>query len=431
MTSHTAGAPDRVSRPAGGDSAGHGQASPPPPPTKKPPLSGAKALLLAFVLVVGAVALAILGIVPRVRARTALRQQTEELAAPAVIVARPQPGRLSQELVLPGNIQAFTDSPIYARTSGYLKSWAFDIGAHVRKGQRLAVIESPELDQQLAQARADLATTQANSVYAKTQSTRYEELLGQNAVSKQDTDNFRAQANSTRNQVQAAEANVRRLQQLTGFEKVVAPFDGVITARNVDVGTLIDAGAGRELFHMAADDVLRVYVNVPQVYSRAAVPGVIAAVTLTEHPGQSFPGKLVRTSNAIDPASRTLLVEVQVDNAAHELFPGSYAQVHFKLTSERPSLTLPVSTLLFRAEGLRVGVVRGGKAALVPIILARDDGRTVEIAGGLQPSDEVIQNPPDSLIDGETVRVVQAQAGAAPESGGSRGGAPSHTGASR
>ena len=418
MTSHAEGTPDR------------GPAS--SPAAKRPPLSGAKALLLALALVLGAVALAVLGIVPRVRARTTLRKQTEELAAPAVIVARPQPGRLSQDLILPGNIQAFTDSPIYARTSGYLKSWAFDIGAHVKKGQRLAVIESPELDQQLAQARADLATTEANSVYAKTQSTRYEDLLGQNAVSKQDTDNFRAQANSTRNQVAAAEANVRRLQQLTGFEKIVAPFDGVITARNIDVGTLIDAGAGRELFHMAADDVLRVYVNVPQVYSRAAVPGVVAELTLTEHPGKVFPGKIVRTSNAIDPASRTLLVEVQVDNAKHELFPGSYAQVHFKLKSDRPSLTLPVSTLLFRAEGLRVGVVRDGKASLVPITLARDDGRSVEIAGGLQPSDQVIQNPPDSLIDGEAVRVVQPQASPSGQGGGpAGGGAPSHTGANR
>jgi len=397
---------------------------------KKPPLSGGKALLLGFTLLVGAVVLAILGIVPRVRARTALRRQTEELAAPAVIVARPQPGRLSQDLILPGNIQAFTDSPIYARTSGYLRSWAFDIGSHVKKGQRLAIIESPELDQQLEQARADLATAQANSAYAKTQSTRYEDLLGQNAVSKQDTDNFRAQADSTSNQVHAAAANVRRLEQLTGFEKIVAPFDGVVTARNVDVGTLIDAGAGRELFHMAADDVLRVYVNVPQSYSRAAAPGVTAELTLAEHPGKAFPGKIVRTSNAIDPSSRTLLVEVQVDNADHQLFPGSYGQVHFKLKADRPSLTLPVSTLLFRAEGLRVGVVRDGKAALVPITLARDDGRSVEIAGGLQASDEVIQNPPDSLIDGEVVRVVQPRANGG-NGGGRAGGAPNQSGAGR
>ena len=391
-----------------------------PTHTNKPPLSGGKAVLLTVVLIAAAVALAILGIVPRVRARTTLQRQTEELAAPSVLTAPPKPGRVSQDLVLPGNIQAFTDSPIYARTSGYLKSWAFDIGAHVKKGQRLAIIESPEIDQQLEQARADVATAKANSAYAKTQSARYEDLLGQNAVSKQDTDNFRAQANSTDSQMKAAEANVRRLEQLTGFEKVVAPFDGVITARNVDVGMLIDSGAARELFHMAADDVLRVYVNVPQIYSRAAQPGVTAELTLAEHPGRTFPGKIVRTANAIDPASRTLLVEVQVDNAKHELFPGAYTQVHFKMKSDRPSLTLPVSTLMFRAEGLRVGVVRAGKAALVPITLARDDGRTVEVAGGLQPTDEVIQNPPDSLIEGEAVRVVQPQA--APGNGAAHAG---------
>jgi len=391
-----------------------------PTHTNKPPLSGGKAVLLTVVLIAAAVALAILGIVPRVRARTTLQRQTEELAAPSVLTAPPKPGRVSQDLVLPGNIQAFTDSPIYARTSGYLKSWAFDIGAHVKKGQRLAIIESPEIDQQLEQARADVATAKANSAYAKTQSARYEDLLGQNAVSKQDTDNFRAQANSTDSQMKAAEANVRRLEQLTGFEKVVAPFDGVITARNVDVGMLIDSGAARELFHMAADDVLRVYVNVPQIYSRAAQPGVTADLTLAEHPGRTFPGKIVRTANAIDPASRTLLVEVQVDNAKHELFPGAYTQVHFKMKSDRPSLTLPVSTLMFRAEGLRVGVVRAGKAALVPITLARDDGRTVEVAGGLQPTDEVIQNPPDSLIEGEAVRVVQPQA--APGNGAAHAG---------
>lgn len=399
--------------------------SPSSPPGHDPtPLSGARALLLALALLVAAVVVAVLGIVPRVRARTALRRQTEELAIPAVTVARPKPGRLSRELVLPGNVQAFTDAPLYARTSGYLKSWTVDIGAHVKKGQRLATIESPELDQQLAQARADLATAQASSAYAETQAKRYEELLGQNAVSKQDTDNFRAQARSTGNQVQAAAANVRRLQQLTGFENILAPFDGVVTARNVDVGTLIDAGAQRELFHLAADDLLRVYVNVPQADARAAVPGVPAELAVAEHPGRTFAGKLVRTANAIDPVSRTLLVEIQVDNARHELLPGSYAQVHLRLKAERPAMTLPVSTLMFRAEGLRVGVVRDGKATLVPIRLARDDGRTVEVADGLGPSDEVIQNPPDSLIDGEAVRVVQPQAiegaatGGAPAGGG-------------
>jgi RND family efflux transporter MFP subunit len=352
-----------------------------------------------------------------VRARTTLQLRTDALSAPTVLVARATAGKVAQNVVLPGNIQAYTDSPIYARTSGYLKRWSFDIGAHVKKGQLLAVIESPEIDSQLAQAKADLATAQANSKYAQTQADRYEGLLQENAVSKQDSDNFKAQASSTGNQVHAAAANVRRLGQLTAFENIVAPFDGVVTARNVDVGTLIDAGAGRELFHLAADDVLRVYVNVPQIYSRGAIPGVTAGLTLSEYPGRTFPGKIVRTSNVIDPASRTLLVELDVDNTKHELFPGSYAQVHLTLAGSRPALVLPVSTLIFRAEGLRVGVVRAGRAVLVPIALGRDDGKTVEVSEGLGPTDEVIQNPPDSLVDGEAVRVVRPEP---PAGGGNR-----------
>lgn len=381
----------------------------PHPDDAKPPISRGKAVLLVFCLIAAATVVAILGIVPRVRARTTLQKQTDSLSAPDVLVDKPQAGRVSQDVVLPGNIQAFTDAPIYARTSGYLKSWAFDIGAHVKKGQRLAVIESPEIDQQLAQAKADLATAEANATYAQTQSARYQELLNQDAVSKQDTDNYKAQASSTNNQVQAAIANVRRIGQLTSFENVTAPFDGVITARNVDVGTLIDAGAAKELFHLATDEVLRVYVNVPQIYSQACVPGVIAGITLTEYPGRVFSGKIVRTSNNIDPTSRTLLVEVDVDNRKHELFPGAYGQVHFKLNGATRALIVPVSTLIFRAEGLRVGVVQGDKAKLVPITMGRDDGKTVEVTDGLHPSDQVIQNPPDSLIDGEIVHIVQPE----------------------
>jgi RND family efflux transporter MFP subunit len=385
----------------------------PPKPGEGKQLSGRKAVAFVVAMIAAAVAIAVLGIVPRVRARTSLQQQTDKLAAPDVLVAPPKPGKLVQEVVLPANVQAFSDAPIYARTSGYLKSWAFDIGAHVKKGQRLAVIASPEVDQQLQQAKADLETSQANQTYAQTQSSRYQELLNEAAVSKQDTDNFRAQANSTRSQVASAQANVRRLTQLTEFQNVFAPFDGVITARNVDIGTLIDAGANRELFHISSDDVLRVYVNVPQVDSRAARPGVGAGLTVPEHPGRVFPGKIVRTSNAIDPTFRTLLVEVDVDNKKHELFPGEYAQVHFKLPNEgRQSLIVPVPALLFRSEGLRVAVARGDKAQLVPITMGRDDGRTVEVAEGLQPSDLVIQNPPDSIIDGETVHVIMADANA-------------------
>lgn len=372
------------------------------------PISGRKALFLFFVVLVVAVVVAVLGIVPRLRARTKLQQQTDALAAPDVVVAKPQMGAPSQEVVLPGNIEAYIDSGIYARTDGYLQKWYFDIGAHVKKGQLLAVIESPEVDQQLSQAKADLATAEANAANAKIQATRYQDLLKSNAVSKQDTDTFTTQAASTDTQVKSALANVQRLEQLTGFEKIYAPFDGTITARNVDIGTLINSGNARELFHLSQEDVLRVYVNVPQVYAPACVPGVGATLTLAEFPGKKFEGKIVRTAKAIDPASRTLLVEVDVKNPTDGLYPGAYAEVHFKLKDTRPTLVLPVSTLMFRSEGLRVGIVENNnKAKLIPITIGRDDGDTVEVVEGLQPDDEVIQAPPDSLIDGETVREVQ------------------------
>jgi RND family efflux transporter MFP subunit len=338
-----------------------------------------------------------------------------------VVVDKPQLGSPSQELVLPGNVQAYIDSGIYARTDGYLKKWYFDIGARVNKGDLLATIESPEVDQQLAQARADLATAQANAGNAKIQAARYQDLLKQNAVSQQDTDNFTTQAASTNTQVESALANVQRLEQLAGFEKIYAPFDGTITARNVDIGTLISSGTTQEMFHLSQENVLRVYVNVPQVYAPACVPGVTATLTLAEYPGQTFEGKIVRTSKAIDPASRTLLVEVDVKNPTGELVPGAYVQVHFKLNNTRPTLILSVSTLMFRSEGLRVGIVGSdNKAKLVPITIGRDDGKTVEVVEGLQADDNVIQSPPDSLIDGETVRVVQPQ-GSQPQPTGQKG----------
>jgi RND family efflux transporter MFP subunit len=378
----------------------------------RPPLSARRALLLIAALIAAGVGVAILGIIPRVRARAQLQVQTDALATPEVQVETPHPGAVTRELVLPGNVQAFTESPIYARTSGYLKSWSADLGAHVKKGQRLAVIASPEVDQQLAQARADLATAEASQKLAETQSARYQELLQQNAVSKQDTDNFRAQASTTSNQVHSATANVRRLSQMTAFENVVAPFDGVITARNVDVGTLVDAGAGRELFHLADDGRLRVYVSVPQADSRACVPGLPAGLTVPELPGRVFEGQIVRTANAIDPTYRTLLVEVDVDNHQHELFPGAYGQVHFKLSGAPAGLVIPVTTLIFRSEGLRVAVVEGDKVRLRPITVRHDDGKSIEVSDGLRPTDRVVLNPPDALVDGEVVRVVAG--GAAP-----------------
>ncbi len=317
-------------------------------------------------------------------------------------------GQPSQEVVLPGNIYAYQDSPLYARTSGYLKKWYFDIGGHVKEGQLLAIIESPEIDQQLMQAKADLATAEANAGNAQIQSKRYQDLLKSNAVSKQDTDTFTTQAASTSTAVKSAFANVQRLEQLVGFEKVYAPFDGTITARDVDTGTLIDAGANKELFHIAAERVLRVYVNVPQIYAHDCVPGLPADLTFDEYPGRRFQGKVVRTSKAIDPVSRTLLVEVDVDNSKGELLPGAYTQVHFKIDNAKPSLIVPVSTLMFRTEGLRISVVQHGDTArLVPITIGRDDGRVVEVVSGLEPQSEVIQNPPDSLIDGEKVHIVK------------------------
>jgi multidrug efflux pump subunit AcrA (membrane-fusion protein) len=361
----------------------------------RPPISGGKAIVLLLVLLVVAGILAVTGIVPRLRARTKLQQETNELAAPNVLVGKPNVGEPSQELILPGNMQAFTDSPIYARTNGYLKKWYFDIGAHVRKGQLLAVIESPEIDQELVQAKADLATAQANAHNAQIQSARYQDLLKSNAVSAQDTDTFTTQAKSTDTQVQSALANVQRLEQLVDFENVYAPFDGTVTVRNVDIGALINAGAGNspgsELFHLA------------------------------EFPGRTFTGKIVRTAKAIDLTSRTLLVEVDVENRKGELYPGAYAQVHFKLNNTHPAMIVPVSTLMFRSEGLRVAIVQNNKATLVPITIGRDDGRTVEVIQGLNDSDEVIQNPPDSLIDGETVHIVQpAQTGQPQPSGGDK-----------
>jgi RND family efflux transporter MFP subunit len=385
----------------------------------RPPISGRKALVWLGVLLVASAVLAVVLIVPRLRAEKTLTQTTQDLALANVTVAKPELGEPSQEIVLPGNMFAYVDSPIYARTDGYLLKWYFDIGAHVRKGQLMAVIDSPEVDQQLAQAKADLATAVANAGYAKQQAQRYTDLLAQNAVAKQDTENFVTQQAATNTQVKSAQANVDRLEQLTGFEKIYAPFDGVVTARDVDIGTLINAGAGttggREMFHMDDEHIMRVYVNVPQVDAPSCTPGTPADLTLNEYPGRRFHGQVVRTSRAIDPTSRTLLVEVDVPNRDGALVPGAYTEVHFKVKVERQTLIVPVSTLMFRQEGLRVvTVVNGDTARLVPITIGQDDGRVVQVIEGLQPNDEVVQSPPDSIVDGERVRVVQPNGGGVP-----------------
>lgn len=369
--------------------------------------------LVAIVALLIVAAIVVAGIVPRLRARAALHNETTELAVPAVSVIHPKLGAPQSEIVLPGNIQAFADSPIYARTNGYLKKWYVDIGAHVKASQLLAEIETPEVDQQLDQARADLNTAQANYRLSEITAVRYQELLKTDSVSKQDVDNAVGDFEAKKAMVASAESNVKRLEELQSFEKIYAPFDGVITARNTDIGHLINSGAGgpaTELFHIAAIRKLRVYVNVPQQYSQSAKPGLRADLTLLEFPGRRFPGTLVRTAESIDVASRTLLVEVDVDNASGELFPGAYAQVHLKVPISAPSLILPVNTLIFRSEGLQVGTVQdGNRAVLANITLGRDLGNEVEVISGLAASDFVIVNPPDSLVSGEKVRVVAGQ----------------------
>ncbi len=385
-----------------------------------PPASPAKAILFLVILLVVTVVVAIVGIVPRVRARAALREQTNALAAPTVLVKSPEQGQMGKEIVLPGNSYAYSDALLYARTDGYLSKWFFDIGSHVKKGQLLAIISSPEVDKQLLQAEADLTTAEANAGLAKTNANRYQGLLNQNAVSRQDTDTFTSQAASTSSAVRSAQANVQRLQELQSFEKIYAPFSGVITARNVDVGQLINAGAGTQMFRISNVDTLRVYVNVPQIYSQVTVPGSTARLTLSEFPGQTFTGKLVRTSKAIDPSSRTLLVEVDVDNHNGKLMPGAFTEVHLNVQNATVPYIIPVSALIFHTHGLQVGTVvkgqNGDQAKLVHVTLGEDDGSTVQVVDGLDANSQVIQNPPDSLIDGEPVQIVTPQqSGATPE----------------
>lgn len=376
---------------------------------------------IVLLVVLAVVALVVVsGILPRLRARQTLRQQTTISAEPVVTVIEPRRANPAEEVVLPGNIQAFIDAPIYARTNGYLKKWYFDIGAHVKKGQLLADIESPEVDQQLQQARADLATNEADLKLAQITADRYVGLFKTDSVAKQDVDNAVQNAASKEAVVKSAQANVRRLEQLVSFEKIYVPFDGVVTARNTDIGQLIDSGSSggpqRELFHIAAIDRLRVFVNVPQVYSHATKPGIKGDLTLPEIPGRRFEGTLVRTADAIDPATRTLLVEVDVVNSTGLLFPGAYTEVHFKIKSNGSTLIIPSNSLIFRSEGLRVPiVVDGNRTKLAPVTLGRDFGNTVEVLSGLPDRARVIANPPDSLVDGEIVRIVQGRQNQAAE----------------
>jgi RND family efflux transporter MFP subunit len=376
------------------------------------PISTHKVVVGVVVLLIATVVLAALGMLARVHGNTALAQRTDAAAAPTVTVAPAKPGAPTDEFVLPGNVTAFTDSPIYARTDGYLLHWYYDIGAHVKKGALLAVIDTPELDKQVAQAQADLATAQTNAGNAKVQADRYSGLVKSDAVSQFDTDTYTTQAASTASSVKSAQANVDRLLEMQSFEKVYAPFDGVVTARSVDTGQLITQGSTAELFHMQALETLRVYANVPQLYTQTLKRGMKIGLTFPEHPGKIFDGTLVRTADAIDPASRTLLVEVDVNNRGGELLPGALAQVHFKTPPIGSTFVVPASALVFRRQGMQVSTVVNGSngtvAHLVPVAIGEDDGANVQIVSGLNPSDQVIQDPPDSLIDGEKVSIEKA-----------------------
>jgi RND family efflux transporter MFP subunit len=356
------------------------------------------------------------GIHSRVAAESRLKQRTEEASIPTVAVTFPKEGAPTDEIVLPGVTQAFTDAPIYARTNGYLMRWYFDIGAHVKKDQLLAEIDTPEVDQQLQQARADLDTAQANVAIAKITADRWQGLVSDGSVSQQETDQAVINLKAVRATLESNAANVRRLEQLQSFEKIYAPFDGIITARSTDIGALIDAGAStqpKELFHMAAIRTLRMYVAVPEVYSPDVRSGGSATLTLDEFPGETFHGTLVRNANAIDLASRTLLVEVDIENPTGRLLPGAYVFVHLKLPDTTHSVTIPSNALLFRKEGLQVALVRDGKARLVSVKINHDYGNSVDIVSGLQPTDAVIVDPSDSLVDGTPVRVSNNSAGGA------------------
>jgi RND family efflux transporter MFP subunit len=381
-------------------------------------------LLVAIIVLVIVAAVVIGGVVPRLRAKAALKIETTAMAVPTVNVITPKRGSPQQEIILPGNIQAFVDAPIYARTNGYLRKWYFDIGAHVKKGQLLAEIDTPEVDQQLHQARADLNTAEANLNLSQITAKRYEGLKNTDSVSKQDVDNAEGDFAAKQATVSSAQYNVKRLEDLQSFQKIYAPFDGVITARNTDVGQLIDSGSSvgstRELFHIAAIRTLRVFINVPQQYSVAAKPGISADLTLAQFPGRKFQGKLVRTANAIDIGSRTLLVEVDVENPTGELLPGAFTEVHLKLPSDIPSYILPVNTFVFRAQGLQVATVQNGNTVkLVSISLGRDFGAEAEVTAGLTGQESVIVSPPDSIIDGEQVKIA-----AHSQTGGSSSGSP-------
>jgi RND family efflux transporter MFP subunit len=366
----------------------------------------------ALILLIVALILAVWGVASRVYSRNQLGRETAQEAIPVVIVEKPSASPPSEDLVLPGSVQAFVEAPIFARTSGYLRTWYTDIGDAVKKGQLMAEIETPEVDQQLRQSVADLATAHANDELAQTTDVRWKGLLANQAVSQQDADTRAGQAAASKAQAASAQANVGRLRELESFKRIVAPFDGVVTARNTDIGALIAAGqtSGSALFRVADTQKLRIYVDVPEPYAAKAQPGIDVQMRFNEHPGKDYPATLVRTARALDPTLRTLRVELQVDNSQGELFPGAYAEVHFKLPGSNSTLRVPATALIFRSQGLQIATVGSdNKARLRSIVQGRDFGTSVEVLSGVSANDQVVINPPDSLSDGGTVRIAPSR----------------------
>lgn len=400
---------------------------------------GAEKKSRLFLFLIGiVVVLVIVGIFSLLQRReqyNALAKETEKIAIPTVAVIHPNVEPAQEDLVLPSTLQAYTESPIYARTTGYLKKWYHDIGSHVQQGELLAEIDTPEVDQQLLQARADLGTSQANENLSRITATRYEELIKTDGVSKQEVDNAVGDYAAKRAAAASAQANVRRLEELESFKHIYAPFSGVITRRNVDIGNLINAGNGgsaQELFFLAATDPIRSYVSVPEIYAAAVHRGLDAYLELTQFPGQKFQAKVVRTADAIDLASRTLNTEVDVPNKSGLLLPGGYAQVHLLVGVTGTRMQVPVNALLFRSEGLRAVVVDANhKTHLQRLVIGRDYGTALEVLQGISPDDWIVLNPADSLDEGMQVNVKEQQAppaaagsGAAPPPGNTSPNAP-------
>jgi RND family efflux transporter MFP subunit len=387
-------------------------------PAKGPARHRRRGRVILFVAIGVAVALsiAVVGIVTRNRHEVALTRLTKTEAIPTVAVITPQHSVSGQELVLPGNIDAWYEAPIYARVPGYLKMWYKDYGAHVKAGDVLAEIDTPDLDQELAQTKADLGVEEAKYKLAKVTAERWQNLLKSNSVSVQETDVKAGDAAAANAALVAAQKKVARLEAMESFKKLVVPFDGVVTARKTDIGALINVGSdhGPELFAVADIHKMRVYVRVPQAQSAEIKLGMSAKLVLPQYPGRTFPAKVMTTANAIDPASRTLLVELDADNPHEELQPGTYAEVHFELPPQPNVLRLPTSALLFREAGLEVAVVGpDDKVELKRIEVGRDLGTQVEILSGIEATDRVINSPPDSITEGEVVRIASSKPGTA------------------